>query len=96
MSLTRRRIYELSQRKKYAPLVLEDLTAREALVILIGSNAALERIETALQARPELLDLDAVDLVRELVSTEGVGRGAAISWIAAQIYAGKRGPGIQP
>lgn len=90
MSLTRRRIYDLTQRKKHAPLVLEDWTARDALVVLLGSESAVERITAALEERPELLNLPAASLARELATVAGVGPGTVIQWMAAQTYAAKR------
>lgn len=90
MSLPRRRLYDLTQRKT-GGLDLEDWTAREALAVLLGSEVAAERIEAALAADPALLDLPARDLARHLATLAGVGPGTVIQWMAAQVYATKRG-----
>ena len=81
-----RRVYELTQRKGGTLVIEDEWTARDALVVLVGSERVVASIEAELEARPALWDLPVSGLVRELAAVVGIGRAAAVRFVAAQVY----------
>ena len=81
-----RRVFEKMQRK-YDPLVVErDWSGDDALAVLIGGPGTVERVRATLRDRPELLEAPIAELVRELSAVPGIGRAAAVRFVAAELY----------
>lgn len=89
MSSSLRTYWERVQRKT-DPLDPRDLTVAEIVGLLSGVPKGLSAIDRHMAEHPELWELDARDLMRDLTLLPGVGKATAAWWVLNEIQIGRR------
>lgn len=89
MSSSLRTYWERVQRKT-DPLDPRDLTVAELAGLLSGVPEGLATIDAHMAEHPELWELDARALMRDLALLPGVGKATAAWWTLNEIQIGRR------